>query len=86
MAVFIISYDLRKPDHDYKPLYAALGEINATHLQDSMWGVRTDSKAEVVFDYLWQYVHSEKDRLAVMQFTKTNDYKSKNAMTLLKDL
>jgi hypothetical protein len=27
MAVFIISYDLRKPDYDYEPLYSALASI-----------------------------------------------------------
>ena len=63
MAVFIISYDLRKPDFDYKPLYAALNEIDAKHIQDSVWGIRTTSTAEVVFDYLWQHMHNQQDRL-----------------------
>jgi hypothetical protein len=86
MSVFLISYDLRKPDYDYQPLYDALDEINATHLQDSVWGVRTDDAAKVVFDYLWQHLHSAKDRLFVVPFDSASDYKSKNAMTLLKDL
>jgi hypothetical protein len=86
MAVFLISYDLRKPDYNYQPLYDALAEIKAKHVQDSVWGVRTTSSAEVVFDYLWKHVHNEKDRLFVVPFDKANDYKSQNAITLLKEL
>ena len=86
MSVFIIAYDLRKPDFDYEPLYSALAEINAKHVQDSIWGVRTTSKAAVVFDYLWQHMHNEKDRLFVIPFDKSTDYKSEKAINLLKSL
>jgi len=84
--VFLISYDLRKPDFNYQPLYDALAKLKANHVQDSVWGLRTVSSAEVVFDYLWQHVHNGKDRLFVVPFDKEQDYKSKNAITLLKDL
>lgn len=86
MGVYIISYDLRKPDFDYDPLYGALDEIKAKHLQDSVWGVRTGSSAKVVFDYLWQHMHNAKDRLFVIPFDNEADYKSRNAMNLLKNL
>jgi hypothetical protein len=86
MAVFLISYDLRKPDYDYKPLYDALAKVEAKHVQDSVWGLRTTSTAEVVFDYFWQHMHNEKDRLFVVPFDKDLAYKSKNAITMLKDL
>jgi len=86
MAVFLISYDLRKPDYDYDPLYEALANIKAKHVQDSVWGVNTSSPAKVVFDYLWQHMHNEKDRLFVVPFDKASDYKSENAITLLKTL
>ena len=86
MAVFLISYDLRKPDYNYQPLYDALAAIKAKHVQDSVWGVRTTSSAEVVFNYLWQHMHNEKDRLFVVPFDKEQQYKSENAITLLKDL
>jgi CRISPR/Cas system-associated endoribonuclease Cas2 len=84
--VFLISYDLRKPDFNYEPLYAALRKISAKHVQDSVWGINTTSSATVVFDYLWQHMHNEKDRLFVVPFDKTWDYKSQNAITLLKEL
>ena len=86
MAVFLISYDLRKPDYDYQPLYDALDAIKAKHVQDSVWGVRTSSSAAEVFDYLWQHMHNEKDRLFVVPFDKEQQYKSMNAITKLKDL
>ncbi len=86
MAVFLISYDLRKPDYDYQPLYDALDEIGAKHIQDSVWGIDTGDSAKVLFDYLWQHMHNEKDRLFVVPFDKDADYKSKNAITLLKNI
>ena len=86
MAVFIISYDLRKPDFDYKPLYAALEKVKAKHIQDSVWGIDTTSSAAVVFDYLWQHMHNEKDRLFVVTFDKTQNFKSQNSITRLADL
>lgn len=84
--MFIISYDLRKPDHDYEPLYDELDSIGAKHIQDSVWAVRTTSNAEAVFDALWEHMHNEKDRLFVVTFDKEENYKAKNSMTPLKDV
>ena len=84
--VFIISYDLRKPDHDYQPLYDALAKINAKHIQDSVWAMSTTSSAAVVFDYLWQHMHNEKDRLFVIPFNKAADYKAQNSINMLKSV
>lgn len=86
MAVFLISYDLRKPDFNYQPLYDALARIKAKHVQDSVWGVNTTSSASQVFDYLWRHMHSEKDRLFVVTFEKEKDYKAINSITPLKDI
>jgi hypothetical protein len=86
MAVFIISYDLRKPDHDYEPLYEALDELKAKRIHESVWGVRTNRRADSVFEFLWEHMHNEKDRLFVIPFDKDNqDYRSK-AKIKLKDL
>lgn len=86
MAVFLISYDLRKPDYNYQPLYDALAEIDAKHIQDSVWGVDTASPASGVFDYLWQHMHSSRDRLFVVPFDKAEGYKAINSITKLKDI
>lgn len=86
MAVFLISYDLRKPDYDYQPLYEALAKISAKHIQDSVWGLRTSSSAAVVFDFLWQHMHSGRDRLFVVPFNKESDYKAINSIEKLRDI
>ena len=86
MAVFLISYDLRKPDFDYQALYNELDSLKAKHVQDSVWGIRTDLSAQKVFDALWQHMNNEQDRLLVITFDSTQNYQSKNAMTKLKVL
>jgi hypothetical protein len=86
MAVFLISYDLRKPDFDYEPLYEALNKIKAKHIQDSVWGIDTTSSAEVVYDYLWQHMHNARDRLFVVTFNKEQNYKANNSITRLTDI
>ena len=86
MAAYLISYDLRKPEFDYKPLYIALYAIEAKHIQDSVWGVNTRSSAKVVFDYLWRHMHNEKDRLFVVPFDTAKADEAKNSITALKDI
>lgn len=85
MAVFIISYDLRKPDCDYEPLYDTLYEMGAKRIQESVWGVRTNSTADEVFDVLWERMPNEKDRLFVIPFDKDGDYRN-HSIIKLKDL
>ncbi len=86
MALYLISYDLRNPEFDYKPLYVALCAIEAKHIQDSVWGVKTSSSAKIVFDYLWRHMENEKDRLFVVTLDKTEDVEAKNSITALKDI
>ena len=83
MSKYIISYDLRKPDYDYQPLYDALAEISATHIQDSVWAVRSTSTAEVISDYLWQFMHNQRDRLLVVEMEE-NNWKNQNGINKLK--
>ena len=86
MALFLISYELRKSDFNYHPLYDALAEIDAKHVQDSVWGVNTTSTVAELFNFLWQHMHNGKDRLLVVTFDKSLGYSSHNAITRLKDL
>jgi len=60
MSVFLISYDLRKPDYNYEPLYAALKKVNAKHVQDSVWGLNTISTAR-----LFLAVHAQRQRQVI---------------------
>lgn len=82
MAKYIISYDLRKPDYDYQPLYDALGNIGATHIQDSVWAVQSDDAGGDLAGYLWQYMHNQKDRLLVVEMREGN-WKSWNGINKL---
>lgn len=84
MSVYIISYDLRKPDFDYEDLYTQLDNLGAKRIQKSVWGVDTVATAAEVFNSLWNKMHSEKDRLFVIPFDKTDEFKSQNAITKLK--
>jgi len=86
MSVLLISYDLRKSAFDYQPLYEALRRINAKNIHDSLWGVRTNSSPAQVFDELWQFLHSEKDRLLVVSFDHGDGHKARNCISKLEDL
>jgi hypothetical protein len=68
MAVYLISCALRKPDHDYKPLYEALDELAAERIQDPVWGLNSENSASAVFDYLWKHLHSQKNRQFVVPY------------------
>jgi len=85
MARYVISYDLRKPDHDYRPLYDELDELGATHIQDSVWAVRTELTAKQVFDALWEHLHSGKDRLLVVETSKSN-WTNRNGINKFKNV
>jgi hypothetical protein len=80
MPAFIVSYDLRKTNHNYDSLYEALFVIDATRIQDSVWGVRTASNAIQVFNFLWRHMHKQKDRLFVVPFDYKKQYRSQNSI------
>lgn len=69
MSVYLISYDLRKPDYDYDPVYEELDNLNAKHIQDSLWAVQSDKTAKQLFEILWPHFHNANDRLIVCLIT-----------------
>lgn len=83
MPTYVISYDLRKPDHDYDPLYAALDEIEAKPIQESVWAVRSGQTASAIYTHLWQHLHSKKDRLFVLPYAPGAGIVGKNSINLL---
>lgn len=86
MGVYLIAYDLRDSDHDYDGLHEALAAINAKRVHESVWGVNTSSSADVVFEQLWRHMHSGRDRLFVIPFDKSCDYRADNSVHMLKDI
>ncbi|MGC1619308.1 MAG: hypothetical protein WA765_12540 [Candidatus Acidiferrum sp.] len=84
--VFIISYDLRKPDFDYQPLYDELDDLGAKRIQKSVWAVHSSDSTSDVFDALWPYMHNDRDRLFVAVLDRDSGYKAKNSLTRLKNV
>lgn len=77
MAVFKVSYDLRKPGRDYQPLYNALARLGATRILLSEWIVALDRvSAEQVRDALLRFIDSN-DRLLVVAIS---DWATFNAL------
>ena len=86
MALYLLSYDLHDPNFDYQSFYDALNAMEAKHIQNSVWGVRTTSSAEVVYKYLWRHIYSPKNRLFVVTFDKTQSFEAINCIDNLSDL
>lgn len=72
MMLYLISYDLEKPNasaEDYQPLISALEGQGATRVLWSEWILTSTLPAKAVFDYFWQYRSSSADRLLVTQLS-----------------
>ncbi|MGH3639639.1 MAG: hypothetical protein ACRDUX_11510 [Mycobacterium sp.] len=63
--VYMITYDLRRPNQDYKGLYEALRNFAGwCHGVDSTWFVSTQLNAEQIRSYLQPHLDRD-DRLIV---------------------
>jgi len=70
MANFVICYDVRVTNHDYKALYSALDAWGAKHLQNSVWLLSINGSARTIRDTLKNAMH-QNDTLAVVQLPDT---------------
>ena len=52
MSVLSITYDLKAPGRDYKPLYDAIKTYTGCHALDSCWLIDTQKTTEQVRDHL----------------------------------
>lgn len=53
MTLYLISYDLRKPNQDYEELFSAIKSFSGYyHLLESAWLVSTGKNAQGVYDIL----------------------------------
>lgn len=84
MGFYLVSYDLRKPDYDYQPLYDELENYDATRVQESVWVLCSNQNAGQIHNVLWQHMHSSEDRLLVTQMK--DNWKSINAIRKIKPL
>lgn len=68
MALYLISYDLRKK-RDYQKLYDALNQYNAVRILESTWCFkRVNINAERLRDYFTQFIDAD-DGIAVSEVT-----------------
>jgi CRISPR/Cas system-associated endoribonuclease Cas2 len=84
MSFYLISYDLRKPDYDYEPLYDELKKLKATRVQKSVWVLCSNQSAEQIRGLLWDEMDSDMDRILVAEMS--GDYASHNAIKKIKPL
>jgi hypothetical protein len=56
MAVFVVSYDLRKPGRDYQPLWNRLGEWKAVRGLQSLWFINWNTTAVAIRDDLAKHI------------------------------
>ena len=68
MALFVVSYDLRK-NKDYKRIIEELERLGGHRALESFWFVDLENTAVQVRDHLKDYVDSD-DQFAVVEFTK----------------
>lgn len=69
MAIMIVTYDLRKPDRDYKPLYDYLESLTYCWHIESVWMLDTNLSCAEIRDGMKGHMH-EKDRIFVAQLQK----------------
>ena len=80
MPNFLICYDVRAKNHDYKTLYACLNQWKAAHLQNSVWLATLKGPASAVRDILEGHLHKD-DTVAVVQMPsdgRPSDWATKN--------
>lgn len=80
MALFIISYDLRK-QRNYQPLYDCLNSWKATRLLESLWLADLVGPASAIRDILRASVDAD-DGIAVLGLTRGFDWATLNCQTL----
>ncbi len=58
MALYVVSYDLRKPEQDYPQLLEYLHLIGARRLLDSQWMVRSGATRDAVYQGIRAHLDS----------------------------
>ena len=83
MALYFLSYDLRKPRRNYQPLYDELSDFEAVRVLESLWCFnRVNTSASGLRNYFKQFIDSD-DGLCV---TEVSDWATRNALGTPKDL
>ena len=68
MKNYCITYDLNKSDKNYDGLYTAIKIFNNVHVMDSVWFVKTNLKANQIYDKLKPEIDNN-DNLFICEIT-----------------
>jgi len=68
MAVYLVSYDLKKPGKDYQPLWTRLSEWKAIRILESVWIINWNTTAVQLRDDLRAKI-DQNDCLAVLRLS-----------------
>ena len=78
MAYFVLTYDVRAKNHDYKPLYDLMNTWRAAHLQDSIWLAELNGTAKSIRETMRAHMHSD-DTVCVIQVFHNSGWATWNA-------
>jgi CRISPR/Cas system-associated endoribonuclease Cas2 len=79
MPLFVLTYDVRATNHDYKRLYEQLNSWRAAHLQDSVWLADLNGTAVAIRDIMIGHMHSN-DTACVIQLPNSGaEWATKNS-------
>ena len=67
MAVILVTYDLKKPDHNYTPLYDYLKRFDYCWGIESVWLLDTTLSTEAIRDGIKAHVDSAEDKIFVVR-------------------
>lgn len=74
MALYLLTYDLRKEGRDYKTLHDELKKFNAVRILESVWCLnRINTNAKSLRDYFMKFI-DENDGLFVSGITDWASY------------
>lgn len=80
MAIFVLSYDLKAPGRDYKPLVDELKRLDAHRTLDSFWLINVDNTARDLLEHFKSFL-DESDALWVLELTKAHTFTNAKAGT-----
>lgn len=79
MSLYLITYDLRQPGRNYKPLYDLLNQWQAKKVAESVWIADLKGPASAIRDLLQETMDAN-DRVVVLALVGQFGWAAKNAM------
>jgi len=68
MKIYHLSYDLNKPEQDYKELIERLNKYQNKHIMKSTWIIKTDEDANTIFQKVKPHL-DQNDTLLISEIT-----------------